>query len=58
LDDLTTSEVAQILGVADGTVKSQVARARTKLARLLRRGLDAQPRSSLPRTSLRVAEGK
>jgi RNA polymerase sigma factor (sigma-70 family) len=58
LDDLTTSEVAQILGVADGTVKSQVARARTKLARLVRRGLDAEPRSSLPRTSLRVAEGK
>jgi RNA polymerase sigma-70 factor (ECF subfamily) len=58
LDDLTTSEVAQILGVADGTVKSQVARARTRLARLLRRGLDAEPRSSLPRTSLRVAEGK
>src|ERR1700691_4423571 len=33
LDDLSTSEAAQILGVVDGTVKAQVARARAKLTR-------------------------
>ena len=44
LDDLSTSESAHILGVANGTVKSQVARARAKLARLMRRALDAQSR--------------
>src|SRR5207253_10735935 len=31
LDGLTTSEAANLLGVADGTVKAQVARARAKL---------------------------
>jgi RNA polymerase sigma-70 factor, ECF subfamily len=58
LDGLTTREAAQILGVVDGTVKAQVARARAKLARLLRRALDAKPRSSTPRAFLQVAEGK
>jgi RNA polymerase sigma-70 factor (ECF subfamily) len=58
LDDLTTSEAADILGVVDGTVKAQVARARAKLIRLVRRALDAQPRSSAPRASLQSAEGK
>jgi RNA polymerase sigma-70 factor (ECF subfamily) len=58
LDGLTTSEAAQILGVVDGTVKAQVVRARAKLTRLVRRALDAQPRSSVPRTPLQVAEGK
>ncbi len=57
LDGLTTGEAAQILGVADGTVKSQVARARTKLTRLMRRALDARPRSSGSRP-LQVAEGE
>ena len=47
LDGLTTSEAAQILGVVDGTVKAQVARARAKLTRLVRRALAAQPRPSL-----------
>jgi RNA polymerase sigma-70 factor (ECF subfamily) len=42
LEGLTTREAAQVLGVADGTVKAQLARARTKLKRLLRRTLDAQ----------------
>lgn len=37
LDGLTTSEAAQVLGVADGTVKAQLARARAKLRRLMRR---------------------
>jgi len=58
LDGLTTSEAAHILGVVDGTVKAQVARARAKLTRLVRRALDAQPRSSAPRTPLQVVEGK
>jgi RNA polymerase sigma-70 factor, ECF subfamily len=43
LDGLTTREAAQVLGVVDGTVKAQIARARTKLTRLVRRALDAQP---------------
>ena len=46
LDGLTTSEAAHISGVADGTVKAQLARARAKLKRLMRRALDAQPRSA------------
>jgi RNA polymerase sigma-70 factor, ECF subfamily len=58
LDGLTISEVAQILGVVDGTVKAQVARARAKLTRLVRRALDARHRSSVPRMPLQVAEGK
>jgi len=44
LDDLTTSEAAQILGVSDGTLKAQLARARAKLTCLLRRALDPQSR--------------
>jgi RNA polymerase sigma-70 factor, ECF subfamily len=37
LEELTTSEAAHILGVAEGTVKAQVSRARTKLRQLMRR---------------------
>ena len=44
LDGLTTREAAQVLRVVDGTVKAQVARARAKLTRLVRRALGAQPR--------------
>jgi len=58
LDGLETSETAQILGVAEGTVKSQVARARTKLTRVMRRVLDVEPRASRTSTGLRVAERK
>jgi RNA polymerase sigma-70 factor (ECF subfamily) len=58
VDGLSTSEAAQILGVVEGTVKAQVARARAKLTRLVRRALDAKPRSSTPRAFLQVAEGK
>jgi RNA polymerase sigma-70 factor, ECF subfamily len=53
LDDLTTSEAAQILGVPDGTVKARVARAHAKLARVVRRALD---RSSVRRTPFPVAD--
>ncbi len=37
LDGLSTSEAAHILGVPQGTVKAQLARARAKLRRLVRR---------------------
>jgi RNA polymerase sigma-70 factor (ECF subfamily) len=43
LDGLTTSEAAHILGVAEGTVKAQVARARAKLRRLMGRTPRTQP---------------
>src|SRR6202142_773970 len=43
LDGLTTREAAKVLGVVDGTLKAQVARARAKLTRLVRRALDVQP---------------
>lgn len=46
LDGLTTSEAGHILGAVDGTVKAQVARARAKLTRLVRRALDPKRRSS------------
>jgi RNA polymerase sigma-70 factor, ECF subfamily len=58
LDGLTTREAAQVLGVVDGTVKAQIARARAKLTRLVRQALAAKPRSSAPRMSLQVAGGK
>ena len=48
LDGLTTREAAQVLGVVDGTVKAQVARARAKLTRLVRRALSMQPRLRAP----------
>jgi RNA polymerase sigma-70 factor, ECF subfamily len=58
LDGLETSETAQIMGVADGTVKSQVARARAKLTRLMRCKLGMQPRASRTCRFLRAARGK
>jgi len=58
LDGLTIDEAARTLGVAGGTVKSQVARARAKLTRVMRRALDVKPRASRTCTSLRVAAGK
>jgi RNA polymerase sigma-70 factor (ECF subfamily) len=42
LEELTTSEAADILGVPEGTVKAQVSRARAKLRRLMRRALRTQ----------------
>jgi RNA polymerase sigma-70 factor, ECF subfamily len=45
LDGLSTRETAEVLGVTDGTVKAQLARARAKLSRMARRVLDIQPRS-------------
>ena len=42
LDGLSTSEAARILGVPHGTVKAQLARARTKMIRLMRGALNAK----------------
>jgi RNA polymerase sigma-70 factor (ECF subfamily) len=54
VEGLTTSEAAHILGVAEGTVKAQVARARAKLRRLMSRALRPQRCSSLSWTALPV----
>jgi RNA polymerase sigma-70 factor, ECF subfamily len=43
LDGLSTSEAARALGVADGTVKAQLARARAKLRRLMTRAVNRKP---------------
>lgn len=54
LDGLTTSEAAEFLGVAEGTLKAQLARARAKLTKLMRRALDHKRRgltyAALPST--------
>jgi len=42
LDGLSTSEAARVLGVADGTVKAQLARARAKLRALMSSGRSMQ----------------
>jgi DNA-directed RNA polymerase specialized sigma24 family protein len=34
---MSTKEAAQAMGVADGTIKAQLARARAKLTKLMRR---------------------
>ena len=47
VEGLTTSEAAHVLGVAEGTVKAQVARARAKLRPLMSRALHGHPRSPL-----------
>jgi len=47
LDGLTTSEAANVLGTPEGTVKAQLARARAKLRRLMRRPLNARTCSPL-----------
>lgn len=46
LDGMTTSEAAQILGVAEGTVKAQLARARAKLKKFMRGAVEPQFSSS------------
>jgi RNA polymerase sigma-70 factor, ECF subfamily len=43
LQGLSTSEAARSLGVADGTVKAQLARARAKLMRLMARAVNRKP---------------
>ena len=51
LDGLTVKEAAHTLGVAEGTVKAQISRARAKLTRLMRRALRPKPRSVLARAT-------
>ena len=58
LDGLTTSEAAQILGVADVTVKAHVSRARAKLRRLIGNALDAKRRSTSTCTTLPIVARK
>jgi RNA polymerase sigma-70 factor (ECF subfamily) len=43
LDELTTSEAAQILGVPVGTVKAQISRARARLRRLMQPAVGTRP---------------
>ncbi len=52
-DGLSIFETAQILGVPQGTVKAQLARARRKLARYMQRGLE--PRSRRPQRHVHIA---
>jgi RNA polymerase sigma-70 factor (ECF subfamily) len=58
LDGLSTSETARVMGVAKGTVKSQLSRARARLRRAMRRALGLPSGSVLPYVSLRNAAGE
>jgi RNA polymerase sigma factor (sigma-70 family) len=55
-DGLSILETAQALGVPQGTVKAQLARARTNLARYMQRALE--PRSRTPQRTARAVGGK
>jgi RNA polymerase sigma-70 factor (ECF subfamily) len=46
LDEMTTSEAAHVLGVAEVTVKAQVSRARARLKHLLGEAVDSKRRST------------
>ena len=52
LDGRSVREAAHTLGLAEGTVKAQLSRARAKLTRLMRRALRPEANSVLVRTSL------
>jgi RNA polymerase sigma-70 factor (ECF subfamily) len=54
LDGLTTSEAARHLGVAEGTVKAQLARARAKLTKLMHRALAPKRHARTETTSPRI----
>ena len=51
LDGLTTREAAELLGVADGTVKGQLAKARTRLRKLMAPACDSQHRARRTHTT-------
>ena len=53
VDGLSIFETAQVLGLPRGTVKTQLARARTKLARYMQRALE--PRSHTPQRAYRTS---
>jgi RNA polymerase sigma-70 factor (ECF subfamily) len=58
LEDLPVAEVAQILDVAEGTVKSRCSRARTAMAVMLREGAPTRPGESGNRAGIeRVQAG-
>jgi RNA polymerase sigma-70 factor, ECF subfamily len=54
VEGLTTREAALFLGVPDGTVKAQLARARARLRQLMSRSLDAKSSPALVRTPVPV----
>jgi len=53
VDGLSILETAQVLGVQQGTVKAQLARARAKIARHMQRALE--PRSRTPQRHAHIA---
>src|SRR6266478_2525035 len=53
VDGFSILETAQVLGVPQGTVKAQLARARTNLARYMQRALE--PRSRTPQRACRTS---
>jgi RNA polymerase sigma-70 factor (ECF subfamily) len=56
LEGLSTNEAAHALGVAEGTVKAQLTRARAKLRRLMRSGLNAQPHAGRSRKTPNISD--
>jgi DNA-directed RNA polymerase specialized sigma24 family protein len=52
VDGLSILETAQVLGLPQGTVKTQLARARTNLARYMQRAF--KPRSRTPQRASRT----
>jgi len=57
LDGCSVREAAHTLGLAEGTVKAQLSRARAELTRQLRRALRPERRSVVSRTSLPALAG-
>jgi RNA polymerase sigma-70 factor (ECF subfamily) len=58
LDGLSVREAARVLGLAEGTVKAQLSRARVKLTRLMRRAIRPRAHSVVDRTSPRSLAGR
>lgn len=58
LQGSSVKETAQALGLAEGTVKAQLSRARAKLTRLMRRALRPKNSPALVRSSLRSLAGR
>jgi RNA polymerase sigma-70 factor (ECF subfamily) len=58
LDGCSVREAARTLGLAEGTVKAQLSRARAKLTRQMRRALRPERRSGVRRSTLNGAGSK